>query len=186
VRGCFRKFRTWVCAVTPPHPASQSDLSPQAGRGGPNIRADSTQHHHALANGSAWGPVIASASEAIQTSSFRDGPKDQTSDVQLHIGESLDSGFDAPHRPGMTDSGLLRRFRLRSLSYSGQVAPRNDVAPISKTRLRVLAARCVRGFAIDFASSEFRGRRECRALNAPAASCVKKQTHERSHHRYTE
>src|SRR5258707_2279050 len=25
--------------------------------------------------------------------SFRDGPKDQTSDVQLHIGESLDSGF---------------------------------------------------------------------------------------------
>src|SRR5258706_7038166 len=25
---------------------------------------------------------------------------------------------------------------------------------------------------------KFRGRRECRALNAPAASCVKKQTHE--------
>src|SRR5229473_398724 len=25
--------------------------------------------------------------------SFRDGPKDQTSDVQLHIGESRDSGF---------------------------------------------------------------------------------------------
>src|SRR5882762_9333448 len=35
-------------------------------------------------------------------SSFRDGPKDQTSDVQLHIGESRDSGFDASHRPGMT------------------------------------------------------------------------------------
>jgi len=44
---------------------------------------------------------------------FRDGPRDQTSDVQLHIGESLDSGFDAEpvigprfartrwHRPGM-------------------------------------------------------------------------------------
>src|SRR5260370_18025095 len=31
----------------------------------------------------------------IQTPSFRDGPKDQTSDVQLHIGESRDSGFDA-------------------------------------------------------------------------------------------
>src|SRR5450631_2258180 len=30
-------------------------------------------------------------------SSFRDGPKDQTSDVQLHIGESRDSGFDASH-----------------------------------------------------------------------------------------
>jgi hypothetical protein len=25
-----------------------------------------------------------------------------TSDVQLHIGESRDSGFDASHRPGMT------------------------------------------------------------------------------------
>jgi len=35
-------------------------------------------------------------------SSFRDGPKDQTSDVRLHIAESRDSGFDASHRPGMT------------------------------------------------------------------------------------
>src|SRR5712664_798629 len=34
--------------------------------------------------------------------SFRDGPKDQTSDVQLHIGESRDSGFAASRRPGMT------------------------------------------------------------------------------------
>jgi hypothetical protein len=34
--------------------------------------------------------------------SFRDGPKDQTSDAQLRIGESRDSGFDASHRPGMT------------------------------------------------------------------------------------
>ena len=31
--------------------------------------------------------------------SFRDGPKDQTSDVQLHIGESRDSGFDAVASP---------------------------------------------------------------------------------------
>src|SRR6202048_786588 len=28
--------------------------------------------------------------------------KHQTSDVQLHIGKSRDSGFDASHRPGMT------------------------------------------------------------------------------------
>src|SRR5229473_5594812 len=28
--------------------------------------------------------------------------KDQTSDAQLRIGESRDSGFDASHRPGMT------------------------------------------------------------------------------------
>jgi hypothetical protein len=41
-----------------------------------------------------------------RTPSFRDGPQDQTSDVQLHIGESRDSGFDASHRPGMTASEL--------------------------------------------------------------------------------
>jgi hypothetical protein len=35
-------------------------------------------------------------------SSFRDGPKNQTTDAQLRIGESRDSGFDASHRPGMT------------------------------------------------------------------------------------
>ena len=46
------------------------------------------------------------ASEATQTPSFRDGPKDQTSDAQLRIGESRDSGFDASHRPGMTAMGL--------------------------------------------------------------------------------
>jgi hypothetical protein len=52
--------------------------------------------------------------EATQTPSFRDGPQDQTSDAQLRIGESRDSGFDAEpvigprfartrwHRPGMT------------------------------------------------------------------------------------
>src|SRR5882757_7572744 len=57
--------------------------------------------------------------EAIHSSSFRDGPKDQTSDAQLRIGESRDSGLDAEpvigprfartrwHRPGMTESGLL-------------------------------------------------------------------------------
>ena len=37
-------------------------------------------------------------------SSFRDGPKDQTSAAQVRIGESRDSGFDALHRPGMTAS----------------------------------------------------------------------------------
>src|SRR5437667_7121733 len=52
--------------------------------------------------------------------SFRDG-------ALAPAPESRDSGFDASHRPGMTKSGLLRRFRLRSLSYGGQVASRNDV-----------------------------------------------------------
>src|SRR5260221_9967647 len=35
-------------------------------------------------------------------SSFGDGPKDQTSDAQLRIGESRDSGFIAARCPGMT------------------------------------------------------------------------------------
>jgi hypothetical protein len=48
-------------------------------------------------------------SKATQTPSFRDGLQDQTSDAQLRIGESRDSGFDAPHRPGMTESGFASR-----------------------------------------------------------------------------
>src|SRR5260370_16347344 len=57
--------------------------------------------------------------EAMHASSFGEGPKGQTSDAQLRIGESRDSGLDAEpvigprfartrwHRPGMTESGLL-------------------------------------------------------------------------------
>jgi len=45
-----------------------------------------------------------------QPLSFRDGAQHQTSDAQLRIGESRDSGFDAAHRPGMTESNGLRRF----------------------------------------------------------------------------
>src|ERR1700681_1160099 len=60
------------------------------------------------------------ATKQFRAPPFRDGPKDQTSDVQLRIGESRDSGFDAEpvigprfartrwHRPGMTESGLVR------------------------------------------------------------------------------
>src|SRR5712664_1069870 len=48
------------------------------------------------------------------TSSFRDGPKDQTSDVQLHIGEFRDSGFARFHsRPGMTCKNLKSRADAR-------------------------------------------------------------------------
>src|SRR5712692_10534014 len=58
------------------------------------------------------------------SSSFRDGALHQTSDVQLHIGESLDSGLDAEpvigpargrtrwHRPGMTVSSKLENQRV--------------------------------------------------------------------------
>jgi hypothetical protein len=50
--------------------------------------------------------------------SFRDGPKDQTPDVQLHIGESRDSGFDtelviAPAEAGPVGIGLSdKRYAL--------------------------------------------------------------------------
>src|SRR5438876_12332093 len=57
-----------------------------------------------------------------RTPSFRDGPKDQTSDAQLRIGESRDSGIDAIgprfartrwHRPGMT-AEMRRTFSPRN------------------------------------------------------------------------
>ena len=55
---------------------------------------------------------------AAPSPSFRDGPKDQTSDVQLHIGESLDSGFDASHRPGMTTrKGMSRQLKIESVAF---------------------------------------------------------------------
>src|SRR6202022_1414354 len=50
--------------------------------------------------------------------SFRDGPKDQTADAQLRIGESRDSGFDASHRPGMTARNHTRPFSASPISSS--------------------------------------------------------------------
>jgi hypothetical protein len=73
--------------------------------------------------------------------------KDQTSDAQLRIGESRDSGLDAEpvigprvartrwHRPGMTECGLLRRFAPRKDDKSRRAftPPRRD-APESCIR----------------------------------------------------
>src|SRR5260370_9825233 len=74
--------------------------------------------------------------------------KHQTSDVQLHIGESRDSGFDASHRPGMTKRcslsqplipGVFRGFtgglgggfrRALAAGNLDRLAPRNLVAGI--------------------------------------------------------
>jgi hypothetical protein len=50
--------------------------------------------------------------------SFRDGPKDQTSDAQLHIGESRDSGSRYA-RPGMTPSSHPRAASGFTHSNSG-------------------------------------------------------------------
>jgi hypothetical protein len=58
---------------------------------------------------------------------------------------------------------------------------RND----GRIRLRDLAAH-TRVFAGKVLPCEIRGRRECRARNAPAASrVIKNKTHERSHHGHT-
>src|SRR5438105_4093706 len=62
-------------------------------------------------------------------------------------------------------AGLLRRFRLRSLSYDGQVAPRNDGSHSFAISPRIRAS-----FTGNVAPPEIRGRRECRALDAPTAS----------------
>jgi hypothetical protein len=94
--------------------------------------------------------------------------KDQTSDAQLRIGESRDSGLDAEpvsgprvartrwHRPGMTECGLLRRFAPRKDDKSRRAftPPRRD-APESLLYL-----------------PPFRGRGERRVPVAPAASCA--------------
>src|SRR5450759_2266005 len=80
----------------------------------------------------------------------------------------------------MTKNGLLRRFRLRSLSYGGQVVPRND----DKIQIRIPAARYPR--VVQESLAQDRGRRESRVPVAPAASrAIKKKAHERSHHRFT-
>src|ERR1700681_3044661 len=85
--------------------------------------------------------------------------KDQTSDAQLRIGESRDSGFDAEpiigprvartrwHRPGITESGSLRS--------------RNDVKSSFQTRVRDLAVRCARGLHGSFAPLEGVGNAGC-------------------------
>jgi hypothetical protein len=64
---------------------------------------------------------------------------------------------EAIHSRAMKEAGLLRRFRLRSSSYGGQVAPRNDV----KIRARILAACCARAMHESFARNEGVGNAGC-------------------------
>src|SRR5258707_4406234 len=72
-------------------------------------------------------------------------------------------------------------------------APRNDgrtashfkQPPIYKHSFAISPRLCARGLPGTSRLLKIRGRRECRALDAPVASCVKKQTHEHSHHGHT-
>jgi hypothetical protein len=43
------------------------------------------------------------------SSSFRDGPKDETTGAKLRNGESRDSGFASSKRPGMMGGRIRRR-----------------------------------------------------------------------------
>ena len=77
---------------------------------------------------------------------------------------------EAIHFAARRKNELLRRFRLRSSSYGGQVAPRNDVGPI-QIQFRIPAALIARGLQVIFALQN-RGRREDRVRAAPAVSCA--------------
>jgi hypothetical protein len=97
-------------------------------------------------------------SEAIHSPqpSFRDGAP--APDLRCAIAHRGISRFRVRcfASPRNDSAGLLRRC-----------APRNDVQP----HLRVLATRCAPRFAINL-RPENRGRGECRAPDAPAASCA--------------
>jgi hypothetical protein len=55
------------------------------------------------------------------------------SDVQLHIGESLDSGFDAVHRPAMTiwDASVQQKG-LPSFLTAGRFSACRKVAAVTR------------------------------------------------------
>src|SRR5258708_27181908 len=76
-------------------------------------------------NGSdGWAKAGLRRAQLRQPSLRANGSGDRAADDRLR--EAINSRDNG-------DNGLLRRFRLRSFSYGGQVAPRNDVAPISDT-----------------------------------------------------
>src|SRR5258708_29229280 len=76
-------------------------------------------------NGSdGWAKAGLRRAQLRQPSLRANGSRERAPDDRLR---------EAIHSRDNGDNGLLRRFRLRSLSYGGQVAPRNDVAPISDT-----------------------------------------------------
>jgi hypothetical protein len=70
---------------------------------------------------------------------------------------------EAIHRAAKRKGGLLRRFRLRSLRYGGQVAPRND----GKIWVRDLAACFSREVCLKFLTLEER------AQGMPGARCAR-------------
>jgi hypothetical protein len=82
--------------------------------------------------------------------------------------------------PGLTRQSICFEKALAK-SMDARVKPGHDecfCVAWFKAQFRDLAARFARGLPRASRLLKFRGRRECRARDAPAASCVKKQTHE--------
>src|SRR6266516_6575704 len=79
-------------------------------------------------------PLARNDGGRLWTWSLRDGPYDQTSDVQLHIGESRDSGFDAHASPRNDSShvaigvGMVRKARVTCQNNSRLVASATEWA----------------------------------------------------------
>ena len=118
-------------------------------------------------------------SEAIQTPSFRGDAKHRARNLEIPRCAIAHLRSGPSDHPGMTKGGLLRRFRLRSLSYGGQVAPLNDIkTPRSRGAMRPSLSKPL-------------ALRYQRAQGMPGARCTrslvcdKKQAHEHSHHRFT-
>src|SRR5260370_15296557 len=88
------------------------------------------------------------------------------------------SASEAIHRTANSRLDCFVAFRLRSLSYGGQVAPRNDDS--SRYASAHPAARCVR--VVATAALVNRGRTVFRALDAPAASPAITKANEHDHH----
>src|SRR5258706_4891621 len=93
---------------------------------------------------------------------------------------------ETPHPPSLRSGTLSHKGRgeacvraTNSHRFKFQTAPRRE------TRLRDLAAHFRASFTLSVAPSDIRGRRECRALDAPAASHARKKAHEHSHHGHT-
>src|SRR5712664_2935016 len=64
----------------------------------------------------------------IPPPSFRDGPKDQTADTRLRIGESRDCGFASSTRPGMTRKAIKTLMvRRRASAVSNHEAQRRGL-----------------------------------------------------------
>src|SRR5712664_3608039 len=137
--------------IVPSPEAFGFDLSPQAGRGDPSRgcssysdfrfnfqTANSVENRHSGALECAPDGIFAKQSRA-RPRSFRGDAKHRTRNLEIPRCAIAHLRSGPADHPGMTASGLLRRFRLRSLSYDEQVALHDDGALI-QTRVHDLAA----------------------------------------------